>query len=165
MKLSTFIALAVAVAALATAVFYNPTVIHPVVGAAGQDFSNRVFFHDNAIIGGNDYATSSQGAATYTGTAFANAKVIEQQAPGALTVTLPTNAQLSSIGYLQYAGDTDTKFLHASTTLVTLVGNTGVTLSAASTTKQVSAGTTGIITCSRLGATEARLIQCILVSD
>ncbi len=166
MTKSTLLAIVLALVALGTAVFYNP--VHQAVqtlGAAGQDFSNRVFFHDNAIIGGFDYATSSVGASTYSATPFANAKVIEQQAASALTVTLPTGANLSSIGYLQYPGDTDTKYIHASTTKITLAGSTGVTLLTASSTKDISANSTGILTCARLGATEGRLIQCLLVAD
>lgn len=165
MKIAVTLIGIVAVAALGAAFLLHPAVQPVVSGAAGPDVSFRTFFHDNAIIGGTDYATTSVGASSLTATQFANAKTIEENATGALTVTLPTGASLSSIGYLQYPGDTDTKFFHASTTNVTLAGATGLTLSAASTTKQVAANTTGIITCTRLGATEARLIQCILVSD
>lgn len=165
MKVSVTLAIVLALAALGAALFYHPVYNTVVGGTAGPDISFRTFFHDNAIIGGFDYATSSVGASTYTATAFANAKVIEQQAASSLTVTLPTNAQLSAAGYLQNVGDTDTKFIHASTTLVTLAGSTGVTLSTASSTKAISANSTGILTCSRLGASEGRLIQCLLIAD
>ncbi len=138
----------------------------PAVGAsAGPDVSFRTFFHDNAIIGGFDFATTSQGAVTYTAASFTNAKVIEHVASGATTATLPTNAALSAAGYLTSIGDTDTKYIHASTTKITFAGNTGVTLSTASSTKDISANSTGILTCARLGATEGRLIQCLLVAD
>lgn len=157
------IALVVGASALGIAVSYKPA---PVVGSSpGQDISFRQFFRDNIIVGGYDYATSSIGAATYPVVPFMNAKLIEQQAASALTVTLPTGASLSSAGYLQNIGDTDIKYIHASTTAITLAGNTGLTLSSASSTTKISAGTTGILTCARLGTTEARLIQCLLVAD
>lgn len=138
----------------------------PTPGAVtGPDVYARTFFHDNAIVGGFDFATSSLGAATYTAASFVNAKVIEQQASGALTVTLPTNALLSAAGYLPNIGDTQITYIHASTTKITLATGTGITLSSASTTKDISANSTGKLECTRLGATEARLIQCLLTAD
>jgi len=140
-------------------------VVENTLGAAGQNDSFRHFFGDDAIIGGKTLATSSAGAATYTAADFNNVKLIEHNATAALTVTLPTNALLSSAGFLPYQGDTATRYIHASTTLITLAGGTGVDVLSASTTKNISANATGELTCVRLGATEAKKIQCTLVSD
>lgn len=135
------------------------------LGAAGSEFSSRLILRDNEVVGGFDFATSSTGAATYTAVSINNARVIEHIAATALTATLPTNAALSAVGFLPNVGDTQTFFIHASTTKITLAGNTGVTLASASTTKDISPGLIGRIECSRLGATEARGIWCLLMAD
>lgn len=131
----------------------------------GQTQSSRAFFQDNVVIGGQAFSTSSQGAATYTAASFANSRLIEHNASAALTATLPTNASLTALGYLQNQGDTQTVFVHASTTAITFAGNTGVSLQVASTTKQVPANATGRVECIRLGASEARRIDCLLIAD
>ena len=146
-------------------IFFAPKTPAPVLGAAGQIFSNRVFFGDNVMIGGFDFATSSIGAVTYTAASIANSRLIEHQASSAVTATLPTNAALSSIGFLPNPGDTQTLFIHASTTAIVLVGNTGVTLTSASTTKQVLPGSFAKLEFLRLGATEARTILVKLTTD
>lgn len=135
------------------------------LGASGSTFTSRVAFLDNTIVGGNTFATSSQGTVTYTAATFANARNIEHNATGATTATLPTNASLSSVGYLPNVGDSQMLFIHATTTKITLAGNTGVTLASASTTPAVSAGSIGKLECTRLGATEAKGIWCLLTAD
>ena len=138
----------------------------PVAGSVtGPDVSFHAFYHDNMTIGGFDFATSSVGAVTYTAASIVNSRVIEHQAASAVTATLPTNAALSALGFLPNVGDTQTLFIHASTTAVVLVGNTGVTLTSASTTKQVLAGSFARLEFIRLGATEGRLILVKLTTD
>lgn len=133
--------------------------------AAGPDVSFFTHFYDNVNIGGNDFATSSIGTATYTANSFAKAHVIEHIAASALTVTLPTNAALSAAGYLPNVGDSQTLFIHASTTKITLAASTGIILNSASSTIQVAAGSIGRLECTRMGATEVRLIECLLIAD
>jgi hypothetical protein len=137
----------------------------PLGSAAGPDMQQHINFYDNMTVGGADFATSSQGTVTYTAASIANSRVIEHKATAALTATLPTNTALSAVGFLPKVGDTQTLFIHASTTKVTLAGNTGVTLFSASSTKDVAAGSIGRLECTRLGATEGRLIWCILSAD
>jgi hypothetical protein len=167
--MKNYLITAVIAAVVAVAVAYLAAPAQPVqpepLGAAGSTFSNQVNFQDNIVVGGYDFATSSQGAATYTAAAFARSRVIEHIAAAVVTVTTPTNAALSAIGYLPNVGDTASLFIHASTSAVTLVGGTGVTVGAASSSIRVAANQTGKIDCVRLGATEARAIQCILTSD
>ncbi len=170
MKTLPIATLALAFIALGVALFYHPAVpMAPqpaqVGAAASPDVYQHTFFHDNATIGGYDFATTSQGSVTYTAASFVNAKVIEHIASGATTATLPTNALMSAAGFLPNVGDNETKFIHASTTKVTLAGSTGVTLSSASSTFAISPNSTGALHCTRLGALEGRLIQCMLVAD
>lgn len=135
------------------------------LAGAGNTFSQRVFFFDNTVTGGNTLATSSRGTVTYTAATFVNARNIEHNAEAATTATLPTNAALSAAGYLPNVGDSQTVFIHASTTKITLAAGTGITLATASSTKDVSAGSIGALTCTRLGATEGRGIWCLLTAD
>ena len=132
---------------------------------AGGDFFNLVSFHAGVVTGGNDFATSSQGTVTYTTASIVKANLIEHIATAATTATLPTNTALSAAGFLPNPGDTVTIYLHASTTAITIAGNTGVTLYSASSTKQVAEGAYGSLECTRLGKTEARLIECLLTAD
>lgn len=135
------------------------------LGASGATQTSRGFFLDNIVLGGNTLATSSQGSVTYTAATFANARNIEHIATGATTATLPTAALLSSAGYLPNVGDSQTVLIHASTTKITLAAGTGITLHSASSTKEIAAGSVGQLTCTRLGATEAKNIWCLLVAD
>lgn len=143
----------------------NKTPVQPVGAIAGGDVSNFTHFYNNVNIGGFDFATTSVGSVTYTALSIVNSRVIEHIATGATTATLPTNAALSSAGFLPNVGDTQTLFIHASTTLITLAGNTGLTLYSASSTKQIAAGSIGRIEFVRLGATEGRLIEAFLSAD
>lgn len=122
-------------------------------------------FYDNVNIGGYDFATTSIGTVTYTAASIVRSHVIEHQASAAVTASLPTNAALSAAGFLPNVGDTQTLFIHASTTKITLAGGTGVTLYSASSTKEIAAGSIGRVEFVRLGATESRLIQATLIAD
>lgn len=166
MKITTIISvLALVLAGAAIVLGLSHVPVAPPLGSAGSTFSSRAFFQDNMVVGGNDFATSSQGTVTYTAPTFINARVIEHIAAGATTATLPTSAALSSAGFLPNIGDTQTVLIHASTTKITLAGNTGVTLASASTTKDISAGSIGRLECTRLGTTEGRGIWCLLTAD
>lgn len=166
-KLALTIAVAALLVAVSAYVFIKPvqSVVNQTLGASGNTFSGRVFFFDNTVTGGNTLATSSQGTATYTAATFANARNIEHNATAALTVTLPSNAALSAAGYLQNVGDSQTVLIHASTTKITLAAGAGMTLNTASSTKEISAGNIGVLTCTRLGASEAKNLWCLLVAD
>ncbi len=143
----------------------KPSPTPPAGSTSGPDVFSFTHFYDNVNVGGTDFATSSVGAVTYTAASLAKTRVIEHQAASAVTATLPTNAAWSGVGFLPNVGDTQTIFIHASTTAVTLAGNTGVTLASASSTLKVAAGSIGRLECTRLGATEARLIECLLTAD
>lgn len=140
----------------------EPAPATPPSGAAGSEFSSKLILRDNEVVGGYTFATSSSGSVTYTAASFVNTRLIEHNATAAVTATFPTNTLLSSAGFLPSQGDTQTIFIHASTTQITLAGGTGVTLSSASSTKVVLPNTTARVECARLGATESRLIQCIM---
>lgn len=145
----------------------TPTTNEPVSygSVSGPDQYVFTHFYDNVNIGGFDFATSSIGAATYTAASLLKTRLIEHNAASSLTVTLPTAATLSSAGFMPNPGDTQSFWIHASTTLITVAGNTGITLYSASSTKQIAAGSIGKVECVRLGATEARLIECLLTAD
>ncbi|MBP9771417.1 MAG: hypothetical protein KBD16_00620 [Candidatus Pacebacteria bacterium] len=136
----------------------------PPSGAAGSEFSSKLILRDNVVVGGNTFATSSRGSVTYTAASIVNTRLIEHNAEAATTATFPTNALLSSAGFLPSPGDTASLFIHASTTQITLAGGTGVTLSSASSTKVVLPNTTARVECARLGATEGRIIQCLMTA-
>lgn len=133
-------------------------------GAAGPDFSSRIFLRDGVVIGGARTATSSRGAVTYTAASIANSSVIEHNAEAATTATLPTEAALSSLGFLQVAGDKYTMYIHASTTKITLAGGTGTNLRSASTTKDIIASGVARLDFVRLGATEANSIDVLMTT-
>lgn len=159
--------LAVACVALGGLYFSVKNTVTPVqqYAGSGQTQSSRGVFQDNIVVGGYDFATSSQGTVTYTATSIVNSRVIEHIAVGATTGTLPTNAALSSAGFLPNIGDTQTLYIQASTTKITLAGNTGVRLDTASTSADISPGRIGKIEFVRLGATEGRLIHALLIAD
>jgi hypothetical protein len=123
-------------------------------GSAGPEFYDRLFFKDNVVVGGGSFATTSQGAATYTASNIVNNRLILHRAPGALTATLPTKASFNSAGFLQYPGDTYSMYIYASTTAITIAGNTGVRLDSASTTNNINAAGVGKLEFIRLPATE-----------
>lgn len=145
------------------ALYKTPTMPSQPFGAiAGGDVSNFTHFYDNVNVGGQDFATSSVGSVTYTAISIVKSRVIEHQAASAVTATLPTNALLSAAGFLPNVGDTQSLFIRASTTAVTLLGGTGMQLNSASSTLVIGAGKVGKIDFVRLGATEGRLIVGIL---
>lgn len=109
----------------------------PSFGGAGNDNSIQV--------GQGVMATTSQGAVTYTATQIASNRYIQHVASAALTATLPTKASLNAAGFLKNPGEVFTLFIYASTTKITLAGNTGVNLETASTTKDISAAGIGRI--------------------
>lgn len=162
------IAVVLGVVALGAALFYGP-VVAPVQQALGSivgpDVSQQMFFHQNITVGGQDIATTSTGSFVLPASYMVSARVIESNSSGAATMTLPTNANLSAAGYLPYVGDSQSEFVHASTTGITVAGNTGVVLSSASSTPFINAGQVGKLECVRLGATEARKIWCLLIAD
>jgi hypothetical protein len=131
----------------------------------GPDVYSRTFFHDNINVGGGVLATTSQGAATYTAANISNSRLIQHIASAALTATLPTAAALSAVGFLPNVGDSQVVFVQASTTKITLAGNTNVTISSASTTLDISPGKTARLEFVRLGATENKGYWVTMVSN
>lgn len=109
----------------------NPVAPVPFSASAGPDFDSPVFFRQTATPGGNVFATSSQGAVTYTAAQLLNTSVIQHTATGALTATLPASSTLSTI-FLPRAGDSRTIYLTPITTNITLAGGTGTDLNMAS---------------------------------
>lgn len=131
----------------------------PPLSGSGQEQSQRAFFRDNMEVGGGVLATTSQGAGTYTASNIINSRVIVHVASAALTATLPTKAALDATGFIRNPGDTYELFIYASTTLITLAGNTGVLLDSASTTNNISAMGAAKLEFVRLPATEDRNIE------
>lgn len=168
-KVLTFLGVSLAVVLSVISIFKSgnqiPTPAPVSYGAAGSTFSSEVFLQNGETVGGYDFATSSRGVVTYTASSITRSRVIEHIATAATTGTLPTNAALSSLGFLQNVGDTKTLFIQASTTKITMAGNTGVTISSASTTLDISPGKIGRLDFVRLGATESGLIQVLLTTD
>jgi hypothetical protein len=156
-------ALAGAVAVFAGFLIFQPAAIPP-LGGSGIDEYTFKQFHDNMLVGGGVFATSSQGATTYTAASIVNSRVIFHAAESTLTATLPTNAALSAAGFLPNVGDTQTLYIYASTTLITIAGNTEVRLDSASTTNIVNAGGVGRLDFIRLPATENRGIEVHLTT-
>lgn len=162
------IALVLSAIGLFTGDVTNPVIertIEKVGAAAGPTFDNQIEARDSITVGGRVFATSSAGTVTYTAVSLVNTNLVEHNATGALTATLPTEASLSAAGFLPRQGDTKTIFIHASTTKITLAGNTNLTLHSASTTLEISPNTTARLDFVRLGATEARKIQAFLIAD
>lgn len=112
----------------------RPTVEVPAGAAPGPDFDFPVFFRQTATPGGNVFATTSQGAVTYTAAQLLNTSLIQHTASAALTATLPASSTLSGI-FAPRAGDTRTIYLAPITTGITLAGGTGTDLNTASSTK------------------------------
>lgn len=132
---------------LGVSAFKNTTVTvnnpQPQFGAqSGPESFQKMFFRDNAVIGGNVLATSSQGTATYTSADITNSKVITHTATAALTVTLPASSTLTN--FVPNVGDTAEVFINPVTTLITFAGGTGTELNTASSTKNVNAGGLGV---------------------
>ena len=105
--------------------------------AAGPTHTEYQEFLDNVVIGGEVFATSSTGAATYTAANLYKKSLIQHTAASALTATLPAS---STIGWIPKAGDKAVMFLHPITTGITLAGGTGTELNTASSTKFAVAG-------------------------
>ncbi len=170
MKLKEWIIGGVAVVALVLSVVgggSTTTIVEKVVGddslgSSGSEFFSKIAFRDDVVIGGKVFSTSSIGSVTYTAASIINSKVIEHQAASAVTASLPTEASLSSAGFLPNVGDTEVLFITASTTAITLAGNTNLTLTSASSTLVIGKGRTGRIEFVRTGATEGRKIQAVL---
>lgn len=134
MSLQNLVAVAVSVAALAVSfVAYNK----PAEFGGTEEFFTK-YFREDAILGGFNFATSSQGAATYTAATFKPSKTITHTATGALTATLPASSTVPD--FIPRTGDTATKFLLPVTNGITLAGGTGMDLNTASSTKFCVAG-------------------------
>lgn len=120
-------------------------------GTAGPEHTERQFFLDDVVVGGNNFATSSQGAATYTAVQIFNSKLITHTAGGALTATLPAS---STIPQIPKVGDTKVVYLAPITTKITLAGGTGTELNTGSTTPQCLAGSLCTLTFVRQSDTD-----------
>lgn len=119
----------------------SETIIEKFGVAAGPLFTEHIQFLEGFTEGGNAFATSSAGAATYTASNL-NEKVtlVQHTATAALTATLPAS---STINWIPRAGDRRTIFFAPITTGITFAGGTGTDLNTASSTKFIIAGTVG----------------------
>lgn len=99
----------------------------------GGEIQVPVAFRDTVSLGGNVFATTSQGAVTYTAGAVSKFSLIQHTASAALTATLPASSTLT--GFIPKAGDTQTVYLAPITTGITLAAGTGTDLNTASSTK------------------------------
>jgi hypothetical protein len=110
--------------------------VQPVGVAAGPLHTEYQEFLDNMVVGGEVFATSSIGTATYTAANLYKKSLIQHTAASALTATLPAS---STISWIPRAGDKAVIFLNPITTGITLAGGTGTELNTASSTKFVVA--------------------------
>lgn len=116
----------------------------PSFGAqSGPEHHEPQVFLQPVTLGGNVFATSSVGAATYTAASLQNITLIQHTAASALTVTLPASTTMGA--FLPKAGDTRTIYITPITTGITLAGGVGTELQTASSTatKFVNAGNLG----------------------
>lgn len=132
MKDQLFAAVSVIALVVAGFALFKPVPQAPVGAVSGPDFLSRAFFYDDAIVGGSVFATSSQGAATYTAAQVFGNKFILHTAAAALTATLPASSTISQI---PRPGDTKVLFIQPVTNGITLAGGTGTDLNTASSTK------------------------------
>lgn len=139
MSLKDFVIGGLAVLALAVGVVGVNKQPEMTLGAfSGPEIYDTIFFKNNVVVGGDNFATTSQGAATYTAATIKNARVITHTAGAALTATLPASTTLTD--FIPRSGDTATKYLLPVTTGITLEGGTGTDLNTASSTKFCVAG-------------------------
>ncbi len=147
---------------------FNATIVPvaPAFGALGSpDIYTYVNLHANASIGGPVNASTTVATETLAATDINNFKLLNAKAAAASTLTLPTKAALNGVGFLPGAGDTTEWFIHASTSVITLAGSTGVSLVASASSSQVYAGRTAKITFVRLPAIEGATIEAKLSND
>lgn len=141
-------------------------VIDKVGAAASPDVYNHTSFHNDVTIGGGWYATTTTSGTYGTGVILKN-KFITETGATAVTRTLPTKATLDSEGFLPNVGDTATRFIFASTSAVTLAGNSGVLLHSMGTTTAltISASSTARLDFVRLNDTNGRVIEVLIYAD
>lgn len=108
--------------------------------------------------GGGVFATTSQGATTYTASDIENVGLIRHTASAALTATLPASSTFSST-FIPNAGDKKEVCLYAITTLITLAGGTGTEINTASSTKNVNAGGLGCLVFVRDSDTDIEVLM------
>ena len=140
--------------------------LEPVAGGSGLSFpGGKVYLAEGYTDGGKLLATTSNGAGlTYSAGNIVNSKIIEHNASVAVTATLPTEALLSSAGFLPNVGDIETRYIHASTSIITLAGGTGTTLKSASSTLAIIPDSTARLDFVRQGATEGRDIWVLMTT-
>ncbi len=134
-------------------------------GAAGNVFSEAVTVLNGITIGGKVIASTTVATETLNRSDIDGVKLLNAKAAAASTLTLPTNALLSAGGFLPNPGDTYEWFVHASTSVITLSGGSGVALQTVASSSQIFVGRTGKVTFIRLGATEGRTIEAKLSND
>lgn len=140
-----------------THVAVNP--VEPAFSAVtGPDVFIPLYLHQNVTIGGDVNASSTVATETLAASDIARYKLLNAKAASAATLTLPTKSSLVGAGFLPIAGDTAEWFIHASTSAITLLGNTGVNLRSATTTV-VGIGQTDKLTFVRLPAIEGATIE------
>lgn len=128
-----------AVAVIAVMAYSKPAqIVRPLGAAAGPEVTEPTYFRGTVTPGGNVFATTSQGAVTYTAANLLNTSIIQHTASGALTATLPASSTLQA--FIPRPGDSRTIYLQPITTLITLAGGTGTDLNVSSTTLRCLAG-------------------------
>lgn len=137
-----------------------------VLGAGSTFITEETTFAGNIVVGGRVISSSTVATATLSPNDIKGVKLFNSKAAAAATLTLPTKALFSGVGFLPNAGDTAEWLIHASTSPVTLAGGTGVRLSAVGTTSlTVNSLHTGTIRFLRLPANEGSTIEAHLLQD
>lgn len=124
----------------------------PAGAVSGPDVFQKMLFHADFVVGGSNFATTSQGAVTYTAAQMMNNRLITHTAASTLTATLPASTTLGA--YLPNVGDSKTTCIDAITTKITLAAGTGDIFSYGTTTSIVGAGNEMCVTFSKKANTD-----------
>jgi hypothetical protein len=135
------------------------------VGGVSQDEYAKKFFHEVISEGGAWYATTST-SGTYLASTIANSKLITETGASAVTRTLPTRDALNGAGFLPNVGDTGSLYIFASTSAVTLAGNSGVLLHGmGTTTLAIMASSTARLDFVRMNSTNGSVYEVLITTD
>ncbi len=147
----------------------NPQVEVPSVeqtyGSAGPNFNFPLVAQAGLTVGGNLLASTTVATETLSVNDVTNNKLINAKASAATTMTLPTKANLDKALFIPNAGDTTSIWIHASTSVITLAGSTGVKLWTTASTSQIFPLGTAELRFVRLGATEGKTIEVQMVNQ
>ncbi len=136
-----------------------------VLGAGSTFVTEETTFAGDIVVGGKLIASTTVATETLSPSDIKGVSVLNARAAAATTMTLPTKATFSSFGFLPNAGDSQSFSVHATGSIITIAGNTGVALRAVASSSKIYDGRTGTITLVRLPAIEGGTIDATLLND